>query len=251
MKFSIVAPFLASGALAAPATDSNSSNNNHPSAAGAVFAMTNVACANQIVAFSRSSSGELSAAGTYATGGRGQGVDFDTQGGLQLSADHKYLYGVNPADDKVSVFCVHGANLTLVQTVYAGDQPLSIALSPKTGYAYVLDGSVASTGILGFKVDGRDGTLQPLTNASTPIRVPGDVVFSPDGRALVVTNKVGSTLDVFAVDAASGHAEPDANDDDCVERRAAVCRSILQGLPVRDRVGPAVAEECRAVNVTV
>ncbi|OAA76534.1 WD40/YVTN repeat-like-containing domain protein [Akanthomyces lecanii RCEF 1005] len=210
MKFSIIAPLLAGGALAAPTTDSNS--NSHPSAAGAVFAMTNVASANQIVAFSRSSSGELTPAGTYATGGRGQGVDFDTQGGLQLSADRKFLYAVNPADDKVSVFGVHGANLTLIQTVYAGDQPLGIALSPKTGYAYVLDGSVASTGIFGFKVDGGDGKLQPLTNAtiplSTPIGVPGDVVFSPDGRALVVTNKVGSTLDVFAVDAASGHASP-------------------------------------------
>lgn len=198
MKFSTLAPLLASGVFAAPATSDSSS------AAGAVFAMTNVAASNQILAFSRSASGVLTPAGTYATGGLGQGVDFDTQGGLQLSADHRFLYAVNPADDKVSVFCVHGANLTLVQTVYAGDQPLGITLS-STGYAYVLDGSVASTGIFGFRVDGRDGTLRPLTNAtiplSTPIGVPGDVTFSPDGRALVVTNKVGSTLDVFAVGA--------------------------------------------------
>ncbi|TQV92783.1 lactonase, 7-bladed beta-propeller domain-containing protein [Cordyceps javanica] len=199
MKFSTTTLLLAGGACAAPATENDSSP-----AAGAVFAMTNVAASNSILSFTRSASGLLTPAGTYPTGGRGQGVDFDTQGGLQLGPDNKYLYAVNPADDLVSVFAVRGANLTLVQTVYAGDQPLSIAVSG-TGYAYVLDGSVASTGLFGFRVSARDGTLEPLTNRtiplSSPIGVPGGVAFAPDGRALVVTNKVGSTLDVFAVDA--------------------------------------------------
>jgi 6-phosphogluconolactonase (cycloisomerase 2 family) len=93
---------------------------------------------------------------------------------------------VNPTDDLVTVFSVQGPTLPKVQTVYAGDQPLSISVS-KNGYAYVLDGSVASTGIFGFKVNQRDGTLLPLTNQtiplSSPIGVPGVVVFSPDGRS--------------------------------------------------------------------
>jgi 6-phosphogluconolactonase (cycloisomerase 2 family) len=115
---------------------------------------------------------------------------------------------VNPTDDLVTVFSVQGPTLPKVQTVYAGDQPLSITVS-ENGYAYVLDGSVASTDIFGFKVNQRDGTLSPLTNRtiplSSPIGVLGVIVFSPDGRSLVVPNKVGSTLEVFAVDE-NGHA---------------------------------------------
>lgn len=176
--------------------------------AGAVFALTNFAADNKIIAFSRGADGKLTQAGEYSTGGHGQGVDFDTQGGLQLNHDHSFLYAVNPPDDTVTVFSVKGSKLSKVQTVYAGDQPLSITLS-KNGYAYALDGSVASTGIFGFKVNSRDGTLSPLTNKtiplSTPIGVPGDVLFSPDGRSLVAVNKVGSTMDVFAIDE-NGHA---------------------------------------------
>lgn len=190
---------LAAGVAAFPSNGSQPPKNE----AGAVFAMTNVAADNKIIAFSRSTAGILTQVGEYSTGGRGQGVDFDTQGGLALNHDHSFLYAVNPADDLVTVFSVKGTKLSKVQTIYAGDQPLSISLS-SNGYAYVLDGSVASTGIFGFKVNQRDGTLAPLTNKtiplSSPIGVPGVVVFAPDGRSLVVTNKVGSTLDVFAID---------------------------------------------------
>ncbi|KAH7239670.1 hypothetical protein FSOLCH5_014372 [Fusarium solani] len=173
------------------------------SAAGAVFAMTNEPTGNRVIAFSRNGDGSLTQTKAYLTGGRGQGVDFDTQGGLQLDAKNKYLYAVNPADDLITVFAVDGSSLTKVQTIYGGDQPLSITLS-KSGYAYSLTGSVASTGIFGFKVDGKTGKLSPLTNEtiplSTPIGVPGVVAFAPNGRSLIVTNKVGSTIDVFSID---------------------------------------------------
>ncbi|CAM1500400.1 Fc.00g095620.m01.CDS01 [Cosmosporella sp. VM-42] len=164
--------------------------------------MTNVAIDNEVIAFSRNANGLLTQVGRYSTGGRGQGVDFDTEGGLQLNLDNTFLYAVNPVDDIVTVFSVQGSSLNQVQTIYAGDQPLSITLSTN-GYAYVRDGSVASTGIFGFKVDKKDGTLSPLTNEtiplSTPIGVPGVIAFAPDGRSLIVTNKVGSSIDVFSI----------------------------------------------------
>jgi hypothetical protein len=81
--------------------------------------------------------------------------------------------------------------LTLLQRVYAGDQPLSITFSGNL--AYVLDGSVAGNGITGFTV-GNDGRLTPIPDSfralSSPIAVPGEVQFSPDGRSIVVTGKV-------------------------------------------------------------
>ncbi|KAK5017483.1 hypothetical protein LTR39_001520 [Cryomyces antarcticus] len=181
---------LVAGSLASPA---NNDKCNPPSGeVGAVFALTNVAAENQ--------SGKLTQTGQYSTGGRGQGVDFDTQGGLILSDNRRFLYAVNPADDKISVFSASGSCLNLIQVVDGGDQPLSITLN--NGFAYVLDGSVATTQITGFRVSG-DGTLQPLANSTKPlsslIGAPGVIQFSPDGKAIIVTQKVGSSIDVFSV----------------------------------------------------
>jgi len=56
---------------------------------GAVFAMTNRAGNNEVIAFRRAADGALTETGRYSTGGHGIGVDFDAQGGLRLSADHR------------------------------------------------------------------------------------------------------------------------------------------------------------------
>ncbi|KAJ2980065.1 hypothetical protein NQ176_g2867 [Zarea fungicola] len=199
---------LASNVAALPSYGSQHGSQPSQGETGAVFAMTNAAADNKVIAFSRSSGGVLTQVGEYSTGGHGQGVDFDTQGGLTLSPDNRFLYAVSPANDIVTVFSVNGSSLSKIQAIYAGDQPLSITVS-KSGFAYALDGSVAAGGIFGFKVNAHDGTLSPLTNEtiplSSPIGVPGVVTFSPDGRSLVVTNKVGSTLDIFSIDG-NGHA---------------------------------------------
>lgn len=212
--------------------------------AGAAFALTNRASGNEVVAFSRDASGILTEVGTYFTGGRGQGVDFDTQGGLTLSDDNKYLYAVNPADDKVTAFQVNGSCLRRIQVVYAGDQPLSFTV--KGDVAYALDGSVATTGIFGFHV-GDDGQLTPITNetipTSTPIGVPGIVLFSPDGKSLVVTNKVGSTIDVYSIDE-NGNAEGPVTSPSAHRRpfsawftKAAKLLVVDSGLPIFNNAG--------------
>src|SRR5207247_11098924 len=50
--------------------------------AGAVYTLTNAASGNAVVAFSRSASGELAPAGTFATGGLGGGSGLRSQGGV-------------------------------------------------------------------------------------------------------------------------------------------------------------------------
>ncbi|KFZ19496.1 hypothetical protein V502_03624 [Pseudogymnoascus sp. VKM F-4520 (FW-2644)] len=169
-------------------------------AAGAVFAMTN-AVQNEIVAFSRAADGKLTQTGKYATQGNGIGVDFDTQNGLILSHDNKFLYAANPASDDVTVFGVSGSQLKFLQRIPAGDQPLSITTNGKD-LLYVMSGSVASNGLTGFKVQ-NDSTLAAIPKStiglSSPIAVPGVAQFSPDGKFIVVTHKVGSNLDIFKV----------------------------------------------------
>lgn len=182
---------------------------DRPVAAGAVFAMTNRAANNEVVAFRRAADGRLTEAGHYSTRGNGIGVDFDTQGGLMLSNDHRFLYACSPGSDTITVFAVNGTDLKFLQKIYAGDQPLSLTIFGKL--LYVLDGSVAGNQITGFRIDG-DGTLNPLPDStkmlSSPIAVPGVVRFSPDGRALIVTHKVGSNIDVFKVGADGRPGDP-------------------------------------------
>lgn len=192
--------FITVAAIAALANASAVSLSQRTEAVGAVFAMSNRA-QNEVIAFDRLADGKLVETGKYSTRGAGIGVDFDTQGGLTLGLNHRFLYAANPASDEISVFAVSGSKLELIQTVYGGDQPLSITIN-KNGLLYALDGSVAGNGITGFKVQ-EDGTLQAIPNSfralSSPIAVPGVVAFSPDGKFIVVTHKVGSNLDVFAV----------------------------------------------------
>jgi hypothetical protein len=85
------------------------------SAPGAVFARTNRAGNNEVIALRRAADGTLTETGHYSTGGHGIGVDFDAQGGLRLSADHSYLYACNPGSDNLSVFEVERSELELVQ----------------------------------------------------------------------------------------------------------------------------------------
>ncbi|SDY34455.1 6-phosphogluconolactonase, cycloisomerase 2 family [Modestobacter sp. DSM 44400] len=157
---------------------------------GAAFAMTNQTADNRIVSYRRAADGTLTRVGSVSTHGLGQGVDLDTQGALRLSDDHRFLYAPNPGSDDVTVFAVRGTELTFLQKVPAGDQPNSLALHDDV--LYVLDGSVAGNGVLGFRV-ARNGTLTELEDSfrplSSPVAVPGDVEFSPDGHLLLVTQK--------------------------------------------------------------
>ena len=175
---------------------------------GAAFAMTNRSLANQIITYKRAANGKLTRVSSVLTRGNGIGTDLDTQGALRLSDDHRFLYAANAGSDNITVFAVNGTRLTFLQKVYAGDVPNSLTIHDDL--LYVLDGSVAGNGIRGFK-RASDGTLTPLPGSfrllSSPIAVPGQVEFSPDGRLLLVTHKTTNVvlpppnaIDVFAVD---------------------------------------------------
>jgi len=174
---------------------------------GAAFAMTNRSLANQIITYKRAANGKLTRVSSVLTRGNGIGTDLDTQGALRLSDDHRFLYAANAGSDNITVFAVNGTRLTFLQKVYAGDVPNSLTIHDDL--LYVLDGSVAGNGIRGFK-RASDGTLTPLPGSfrllSSPIAVPGQVEFSPDGRLLLVTHKTTNValpppnaIDVFAV----------------------------------------------------
>jgi 6-phosphogluconolactonase (cycloisomerase 2 family) len=181
---------------------------------GAVFAMTNATSGNAIVRYARLRNGRLiRLRHNISTRGLGIGVDTDTQGPLRFGKNRHYLYAVNAGSDSISVFKVFGVFLRLIQVVDAGDEPLSLTVHGNLLYS--MDGSVAGNGIRGFKI-ANDGTLTQLPNSfralSSPIAVPGEVRFSPDGRKIFVTEKTTNTvlspqnaIDVFTIDS-NGYA---------------------------------------------
>ena len=204
---------LAAAALAAPAASAATEPAAHHGAGGAVFALTDNTAGNAVAAYHRAPNGTLTAAGSYATGGRGgiltgSVVDHTaSQGALAYDEAHGLLIAVNPGSNTVSVFRVHGDRLTLSQVLPAGgDFPVSVTVHGE--HAYVLN-ALGGGSLYGYLIAG--GHLAPIpgshralnlgtTAASQFTATPGQVAFTPDGSQLLVTTK-GSTndVDVFSV----------------------------------------------------
>src|SRR6476659_7395292 len=143
---------------------------------GAVFVQTNAAH-NEVVAFSRAADGTLSPAGTFATGGAGDGnAHLPSQGSVTLTRDRRHLLVTNVASNDVSVFAVNGAILELTKTVPVGMAPRSVA--EHDGRVFVL--TTGDAMITGFRLV--EGDLVPIDGASKPLATPdgGLLGFTPE-----------------------------------------------------------------------
>ncbi|WP_329552162.1 lactonase family protein [Streptomyces sp. NBC_00988] len=175
-----------------------------------VFVQGNELKGNTIHVFKRAQDGTLSAAGTYATGGKGgDQVDAPTdslasQGSLVYDDRSRLLLAVNAGSNTVTSFRVEGQKLTGRQVMGSGgDFPASIAVSGRI--AYVMNAGGAGS-VQGFRLTAKG--LAPLSdthrslgldNKKVPLfsSSPGQVAFTPGGRELVVTTKSANTLEVF------------------------------------------------------
>ena len=186
--------------LASPTLSNAQDADKH--SAGAVFVMTNAVDKNEVIAYRRASDGTLQEAGRFSTGGRGSGGNNDpleSQGSLRLSEDHSLLFAVNAGSGSVSVFSVHGSQLSLVDKVISGgSEPNAIALHGNLAYVVNVGGS---SNVVGFRLD--NGKFRQIPNStrflSTNNSGAGGLAFSPDGRFLVVIERLTNDIDVFSV----------------------------------------------------
>lgn len=170
---------------------------------GAVFAMTNAASNNQINAYIRRDDGSLEFSAAFPTGGNGSGGTVDpltSQGSLKLSTDHHLLFAVNAGSGTLSSFAVHGANLSLLDTVSTGgSMPTSVAQVGNLLYVLNAGGNGSVTG---FHLLG-NGHLLPISNStqylSGSATAPTDVVLSPNGQFLIVIESGANKIDVFHI----------------------------------------------------
>jgi 6-phosphogluconolactonase (cycloisomerase 2 family) len=174
--------------------------------AGNVYLMTNQASGNAVMIFHRDAAGMLTLAGSVATGGNGAGTGGDplgSQGSLTLSEDQRLLVAVNAGSDSVSIFAVEGDQLNLLNTVASGGtRPVSVAV--RHGRVYVLNAG-GTPNISGFTIDGATNRLVPLAGSTRNLpggttAAPAQVSFTPDGDALIVTEKGTNSIDTFRLD---------------------------------------------------
>ncbi len=168
--------------------------------AGAVFTLSNQAAGNAVIAFSRSSDGSLTPAGSFATLGNGTGAGLGSQGALVLSDDGDFLYAVNAASNTITSVAVDGASLTRIGTVPSGGT-LPISLTTHGNLVYVLNAG-GTENITGFTVSA-SGALAMLAGSTRPLSgtgvMPAEIGFDPSGRWLVVTEKGTNLIDTYAV----------------------------------------------------
>jgi 6-phosphogluconolactonase (cycloisomerase 2 family) len=208
----IGAGFLATAAAATTVNLASAGESAHPvgKADHAVFVQGNELDGNSIHVFKRGDDGKLTAAGEYATGGKGgDQTDAPTdslasQGSLVYDNRSGTLLAVNAGSGTVTSFRAQGQKLTNRRVVASGGEfPSSIAVSGNI--AYVLNAGGEGS-IQGFRITKQGLTpLQGsyrslgLDNKDVPLfsSSPGEVEFTPDGRDLVVTTKSNNTVEVF------------------------------------------------------
>jgi 6-phosphogluconolactonase len=171
-------------------------------APGSVYTLTNAAAGNAVAVFDRSPEGELTPAGTVATGGLGTGAGLGSQGAVALSENGRWLFAVNAGSDDISVLEVYngGIELALIdREPSGGDRPIS--LTSHGNLLYVLNAG-APNNITGFRV-GKDGTLTSIPGSTRALSAadtsPAQVSFDPVGDVLVVTEKATNKITTFPV----------------------------------------------------
>lgn len=170
---------------------------------GALFTMNNAATDNHALIFHRAANGAIAPVGSYATGGDGSGTGLPSQGSVLLSPNGHWLFVCNAGSDEISVFAVSHRGLILADKVSSGGRfPLSLALDHNL--LYVLNAGGLTGGkdnIVGFAFAG--GSLEALPNSSRALSGdntgPAQISFAPDGKTLVVTERMSNLINTFTV----------------------------------------------------
>jgi 6-phosphogluconolactonase (cycloisomerase 2 family) len=176
-------------------------------AVGHVYVNNNSAGHNSVAGFDRHADGSLTPipGSPFNAGGAGTGVPFGSAGGLQASADGRYLLATDPGSNDISVLRIMpNGSLRLAEVEDSnGILPTSIAIHDSL--VYVANGGAGGSNYTGFRLNA-GGHLTPIEDSTFALpdnAMPGHVLISPNGRRLVGT-RVGpgagpSYLDGFRI----------------------------------------------------
>ena len=194
--------------------------------------MTNNEVMNQIIAFYRDKNGMLTFVGSYPTYGRGtgtrevstatvnDGVDpLASQGSLTLSRDGRFLLAVNAGSNTISSFIItdSGAPVLVDVKPSGGAQPNSVDVFGNLVYVSNVGNAANNfaSNITGFRID-NNGRLTPIPGSTHSLSTfnaqPAQVLFTPDGSKIVVSELTTNHLSVFHVNKNGTVTGPIIND---------------------------------------
>jgi len=197
-----------------------------------VYMMTNNEVMNQIIAFYMNMNGMLTLMGSYPTNGRGtgtkevstatanDGVDpLASQGALTLSRDGRFLFAVNAGSHSISSFIItdSGAPILVDIKPSGGAQPNSIGVFGNLLYVSNVGHAANNfaSNITGYHFD-NNGRLTPIPGSTHSLSTfnaqPAQVLFTPDGSKIVVSELTSNHLSVFNVNNNGTVTGPIVND---------------------------------------
>src|SRR5262245_39063281 len=168
-----------------------------PATVGHVYVNNNAAGHNSVAGFDRQADGTLTPipGSPFDAGGAGTGAPFGSAGGLQETADGRYLLATDPASNQISVLRIRpDGSLRLASIASSGGTtPSSIAVHGSL--VYVANGGAGGSNYTGFRLNA-GGRLTPIAGSTVSLpdtALPGQILISPDGERLVATRVGPST----------------------------------------------------------
>lgn len=213
------------GRLMAQQRDEQQASEQEDVGRSRVYAMANKAEGNTILVFQRAADGTLSLIQEAPTGGLGSGPGqlavagaplepagnpLTSQDSLVMTQDGRFLLAVDAGSNEISVMEVTQDGLRFADKAPSGgDVPVAVANHGNLVYVinegeHSQDLNGARPTMTGYFLDNQ-GKLSPIPNSSrvtgSPDAQPGDILFSPDGRFLIITDKFAETyIHVLHVD---------------------------------------------------
>ena len=176
---------------------------------GSLYTQTNDPAGNSVQRCDRAADGSLTPAGTFATGGAGLAGLGGRQGAVELSGDGRSLYAVNAGSDSVTSFRVGRHRTVLLGSVASGGAA-PVSIDEHRGRVYVLN-SGGTPSVTAFSRH-RDGSLRAIPDGTRELAAgaagAAQVSVTPDGRALVVSERLANRLETLPLDAAGRPGAP-------------------------------------------
>jgi 6-phosphogluconolactonase len=199
---------------------SNAARGDHSArnspAGGNIYAQTNAAGGNAIVQYRRGSDGSLTYIGMTSTGGNGIGSVNVVNGkrsidplfssdSLLLTSDHSRLFAVNAGSNTIASFVVSPSGSLRFVGSYptGGNIPTTLAVHNNLLYVGHAKPNAANVQLVGFTINA-NGSLTAIAGAryrSSGATVVAQVVFSPDGSLLEMSELQTNKIDLYPVKA--------------------------------------------------
>jgi 6-phosphogluconolactonase len=188
---------------------------------GKVYVLTNQLTGNTVVTLQRNQDGSLTRLEEVSSGGLGSGPiplpppiggpnPLDSQDALIATPDGRFLLAVNAGSNEVSVLSITGEGRLVLTDKVSSNGEYPVSLSIHGSLVYVLN-SHGNPNINGFNLDDF-GKLTPIPDstrsAGNPTADPAQVAFAPDGKTLIVTERLANLIDIFQL---SGDGTPGAH----------------------------------------